>query len=475
LNIQTSYKSQSILLGFVLSLAFLLTAYKSLTLGHFGDGAIYTSMARNMAEGFGTFWRPYFSDELFPVFYEHPSFIIFLKSLLFKVFGDSLYFEGLYSLFIGSLLLFLTHKLWQISNPSKVTSWWVILLLILLPYFTYALDSGLLVVTFSVLFLTSVYLSYQAQHTEKYFGLTVLASLFIYLGFISKGPVIFAVFSLPLISFITLKTKLNIAIKTTLIMVFIFSLLFFLTLYFSPNAKEFWSSFWQSQIITSLSGTRGISNYWQLPEHFISEIMVPIIIISFIVLLQKKTKINKLKFSRHGLFFLLLAIASSLPFFLSARQHNHYIFQSWFLFILALAHFTIPIAKNAYQALDADKKLKSVYLSFSFLIIISTIFVLFFTQDKVNRRQDFYNDFYLQNIKIPPRTKVNFCPFKKLAIDGGKAKITPSLQRIYKASWTRKKNAPFLIIDKNENCTVPENYFLVHKKPTKRYLLYQRK
>jgi hypothetical protein len=394
---------------------------------------------------------------------------------LFKVFGDSLYFEGFYALFIGSLLLFLIHKLWQVSNPSKVTSWWVILLLISLPYFTYALDSGLLVVTFSVFFLTSVYLSYQAQHTEKYFGLTLLASLFIYLGFISKGPVIFAVFSLPLLSFIALKTKLNIAIKTTLMMIFVFSLLLFLTLYFFPNAKEFWLFFWNNQIVSSLSSTRGVTSYWQLPEHFISEIISPIIIISAIALLQKKTQKIKLNFNRHSLFFLLLAIASCLPFFLSERQHSHYIFQSWFLFILALAHLTMPIAKNAYQALDKSKKLKNSYFVLSFIMIIVTIFVMFFTQDKVNRRQDFYSDFYLQNIKILARTQVNLCPFKTLAIEGGKAKITPSLQRIYKASWTRKKNAPFLIVDKNENCAIPENYFLVHKKPTKRYLLYQRK
>ncbi|SFV64730.1 hypothetical protein MNB_SUP05-5-52 [hydrothermal vent metagenome] len=464
--------SQTVLLWFVLSLAFLLTGYKALELGKFGDGEVYNSLARNMADGFGSFWQPYFSESVFNVFYEHPPFIIFLKSLLFTFFGDSIYFEGVYALFIGSILLLLMARLWHLTNISYIGVWWVLLLIVAIPYFTYALDTGLLVVTFSAFFLSSVILSYKSQFKTNYYLFSIYAAIFIYLGFISKGPVALATLALPTIAFITLKTKFITAIKTTLIMIITFILLLSATLYFSEDAQIFWQNFWSSQVLTSLSGTRGITNYWQLPEHFINEIISPIIIIGFISLFQWKLKLSK---SPYFWFFLLLAIASSFPFFLSPRQNNHYIFHSWFLFILALAHLTTPIAKNSQKILKQKPKLKIIYFFLTIFLIITTFYLMIDRKDKLGRRADFFADFYLQNIQIKPRSMVTYCPYDRLTKGSSDVKIFPSLQRVYKASYTKKTNAPYLIIEKNKGCVIPDNYFLVHTNPTRRYLLYKRK
>ncbi len=58
-NIKSKILSpNTVLLWFVLSIYFLLTGYKALRLGHFGDGEVYTSVARNMAEEFGSYFTP---------------------------------------------------------------------------------------------------------------------------------------------------------------------------------------------------------------------------------------------------------------------------------------------------------------------------------------------------------------------------------------------------------------------------------
>ncbi len=75
--------------------------------GMFMDGSIYAVIARNLAEGNGTFWDLYFSDTLMTNFREHPSLAIYLESLSFSIIGDTIYAERIYSLFTGIVSIFL--------------------------------------------------------------------------------------------------------------------------------------------------------------------------------------------------------------------------------------------------------------------------------------------------------------------------------------------------------------------------------
>ena len=66
--------------------------------GMFVDGLIYADLSRNLSEGVGDAWRLQFSETLFPVFSEHPPLAIWLQSVAFTTFWDSIYFEKFYSL-----------------------------------------------------------------------------------------------------------------------------------------------------------------------------------------------------------------------------------------------------------------------------------------------------------------------------------------------------------------------------------------
>ena len=80
--------SNKLLALFVFSLYFLLIGYKLMRLGIHGDGVEYASVARNLADGVGTFWKPYLDDHLHPVFHEHPPFVFWFQSLFFRIFGN---------------------------------------------------------------------------------------------------------------------------------------------------------------------------------------------------------------------------------------------------------------------------------------------------------------------------------------------------------------------------------------------------
>ena len=63
--------------------------------GMFVDGVTYASIARNLAEGRGSFWSPSYTATLYPQFHEHPPLGFWLQSLWFRVFGDHLFVERL--------------------------------------------------------------------------------------------------------------------------------------------------------------------------------------------------------------------------------------------------------------------------------------------------------------------------------------------------------------------------------------------
>ncbi|MEP7308651.1 MAG: glycosyltransferase family 39 protein [Acidobacteriota bacterium] len=69
--------------------------------GMFVDGVTYASIARNLAQGRGSFWSPAYTATLYPQFHEHPPLGFWLQSLWFRVFGDHLFVERLYALMVG--------------------------------------------------------------------------------------------------------------------------------------------------------------------------------------------------------------------------------------------------------------------------------------------------------------------------------------------------------------------------------------
>ena len=72
--------------------------------------------------------------------------------------------------------------------------------------------------------------------------------------------------------------------------------------------------------------------------------MIVPFLIAGVFMLAFKVPFRKIRFNRPALFFLLTALASSLPFLISTRQHGRYILHSYPLFVLCLAFVTDNIA-----------------------------------------------------------------------------------------------------------------------------------
>ena len=345
------------------------------------------------------------------------------------------------------------------------------LLLVPLPLFTYLLQTNRIVNTWTAFAITATYMSYRSTLTiNHHFFYSLLSGGLIYLGFLAKGPVAFFTFAVPVLAWLTLKAKLSKAITGTLLALVTFALLFLVTLYLFKDSVEFWQGFWQNQVMASLTSERAPGHTrWYLPERWLSEMIVPFLIAG-VLMLAARLSFRRVQFNRQALFFLLVALAASLPFMISTRQHARYILHSYPFFVLSLAFATQNIAAQI-ELILTDKRIilrcTGVAAVLFFGVALSSMLYL---KDHDAKRRPFYHDFYLQNIELPPRITISVCPGDMIYHDW----LFADIQRFYRSSLTPEMDQPYLIIAKDTNCKVPEGYRQIHQESTIKYLLYLR-
>jgi len=467
--------SRQVLILFVFTLYFLLLGYKLMRMGIHGDGLEYATVARNMADGVGTFWKPYLEDAIHPVFHEHPPLVFWIQSIFFRLFGDGPYFENFYGFFAGLIILGCMAWFWQQVRRdfglSSIGNWWPILLIVPLPLFTYTMQTNRIVVTYTILAILPTYVAYRSVIGSKRTILFSLASgVLIYLGFIAKGPVAFFTFAVPAIAWLALEAKLSKVVISTLLAMVTFTAVLLATFHFFPESADFWRGFWKAQVVASLKSQRAAGDtHWYLVERWAAEMAVPLFI-AVVFLALNRVSIRKIKFNRQALFFLLIGLASSLPFLISTRQHNRYIFHSYPFYVLSLAFVTDSIAAKIESLLSDKPKFKIAIGVIAVIFFIAAFTSMLYKKGHVRGREPFYYDIYLQKIQLPERTTISACPEAMILGDW----LFADMMRFYKVSLTPAMGREYLIIAKDSGCTVPEGYQKINRQPTIKYILYQK-
>jgi len=467
--------SRNVLTAFVLTLYFLLLGNKLMRLGIHGDGLEYATVARNMADGLGTFWKPYLEDFIHPVFHEHPPLVFWIQSLFFRLFGDGPYLENFYGCLAGLITLACMAWFWQQVRRdvglSPIGNWWPLLLMVPMPLFTYTLQTNRIVVTYIIFAILPTFAAYRSVTAPKHTVLfSLMSGVLIYLGFIAKGPVAFFSFAVPAIAWLTLKSKLSRAALCTIVAMAAFTTVLFAVSYWFPDSKEFWKGFWNAQVMASLKSQRAPGDtHWYLVERWAAEMAVPVFIAAVLMALTR-VPLREIQFNRQAWFFLLIGLASSLPFLTSMRQHNRYIFHSYPFYVLSLAFATGSIAARIEALLSTRSKIKK-----NVGVIAGVFFVAAFTSMLVGKghvrgREPFFYDIYLQKIELPQRTTISVCPQAMILNDW----LFADMMRFYKNSLTPAMGQEYLIIAKDSGCSVSPGYQEINRPPRIKYILYRK-
>jgi 4-amino-4-deoxy-L-arabinose transferase-like glycosyltransferase len=164
--------------------------------GMFVDGVTYASIARNLAEGQGSFWSPFYTSTIYPQFHEHPPLGFWLQSLWFRLLGDHLFVERAYSIVAGLATAVVMAWIWRrlaVNRPDDLSGWeWLpILFWIGVPVVSWSIVGNLLETSVAVFTATAVAAAIAAANVERMTaaaGWGILSGAAIVAATLTKGP-----------------------------------------------------------------------------------------------------------------------------------------------------------------------------------------------------------------------------------------------------------------------------------------------
>ena len=484
-----SNKKGSGLLLFSVILFLFLCLFRIVYMDMFFDGLIYASISRNMAEGVGSFWYPYYTQFFLNPFYEHPPLVFGLQSLAYKLFGDNRLVEFLWGTCCGLIIIFFIYKIYRLAdkyNTDQVTvsegyssSWFAIFLFSTIPTISWTFSNNILENTMTVFTMASVWLLFRAFMSGRHiFRCSFMAGILIFLAFLSKGPTAMFPIAVPVILLLSYKKIREAKVYLTRSYIAMFSAVLLIILciwiFRGPDAAQYLSYYFENQVVKSLSGTREEVRYLYLVFRFLGEIVVPVFVAGFLYFILKITKKYERPSDRDMRFFvamLLIAISSSFPTFFSPKQRVWYLFAGWPFYSLAIAYYFKGTALSINSVLDKSIIKKIVLVSTIILLFVNISLVTFFSGTKFKRLPDFYNDLVAQKIVLPEKQIIfGVCP-KKMTESW---EVVAFAQRYFRASFISEHATQLFLSDiKDPECiTPPRDCELINSNP-QRFALYK--
>jgi len=440
--------------------------------GMFLDGVTYSAISRNMANGYGSFWNPHYTNTLYSNFHEHPPLVFIIQSCFFKVFGDAFYTERIFSLFnaiLTTIGIILCWRLFTDKTELKEYDWLPVLLWLSVPMVSWTYKNNLLENTMGVFTIFAVFFILKSL-IENRIVFLLPGSVLIVLAFLSKGITgIFPIVVPILFAFIYKPNRYRILyavclILSTVIVSYLFVLLF-------PELTNNITSYLHQQLLPALNNQREIttSNRFSIILNLVLELSFPIILVVYFAVRQWQ-KDGKVVFlmDKRSLIFLLIALCASMPLMISLKQRRFYLIPSIPFYILSVSFYIAPFLKEKLDVLSIStlkwiKRVSFTALSIGLILSVSQF-------GKFSRDGDKLTDIYSIARTIPEGTVISTT--KEL---WGDWSLEAYMSRIGNLSLDCDNKHEYLLIENNTvEPGVPGEYEKMNLKLTK-YVLLKRK
>lgn len=377
--------------------------------GMFLDGVTYSAISKNMANGYGSFWNPHYTNILYSNFHEHPPLVFIIQSCFFKVFGDAFYTERIFSLFIAVLTVIGITLCWRLFTDKtelKEYGWLPVLLWLSVPLVSWSYKNNLLENTMGVFTVFAVFFILKSLLENRIIFL-LLGSVLIVLAFLSKGftgifpivvPILFAFIYKPPRHTILYSFYL---ILFTAIVSYLFSIVF-------PELKNNITDYLHQQLLPALNNQREITtnNRFTIILNLVIELSFPIILLVYFAIKQR-LKNGKVVFFKNNksLIFLLIALCASIPLMISLKQRKFYLIPSIPFYILSISFFVAPFLKEKLDTLSISTLKWMKRASFTAVSIVLMLSVFQF--GKFSRDEEKLTDIYAISRTIPEGTVIS--------------------------------------------------------------------
>ncbi len=354
----------------------------------------YASISRNLAEGYGSYFKPLYTLTIYNEFYEHPPLQFILESLFFKIFKDHFWTEKLYSVIVGFLSLISCSIIVRIINKFEnlnLPPFSVPFILISIPLTSWIILNNMLENTLVLFLLLSFIFLLLSIYKNQLFS--IISGFFLFLSFFTKGPVCLFIIIFP---FLYIR---KLSLKNIFIIVFLL-LIGFLIFFFNENIFNYLKIYFENQVLNSVLGHREIvGNRYDPILKTIKEIVIPFLFL-FIISILKHLKIH---FDNLTKKFFILSIFAILPLTISPKQMDWYVYPSFPFFSITIS----LIFRDAFYEIEKIFKINLVKI-LSIAILVVCVLISIKNYGKISKYQEFHTDF--KGFKPLTQKIVGICP-----------------------------------------------------------------
>lgn len=387
--------------------------------GLFMDGLIYSTLSHNLAEGFGTFWFPKFSETIMFEYFEHPPLVFGIQSLFFRLLGDSFFVEKIYSFITALLTALFIILIWKkitYKTEFKYMYWLPVILWITIPKAFWSYNNNMLENTMGLFSLAAIYflfISIDISNITKRIACICLSAMLVLLGFLSKGfPALFPIVFF-FLYFLVFRSKTG--IRRTIIHSIIFVLaltgITILLIGWNDVAIESLGKYIKTQVFESLRGERVVVSRWFIMKVLFTELLAVLIISTLFIIFYYRTSIRKIKnetFSiRYFILFLLIGLSATAPIMISPKQLSFYIVPSLPYFAIGFSILIAHIIGNYINRIDIRSIWFKIFRISGFLLLLISILLSILNYGGYCRDEELIKDVVTIGNHIPEHSTIN--------------------------------------------------------------------
>ncbi len=444
--------------------------------GMFMDAILYTAVSKNLANGIGTFWFPKFSYcgiGGLPTFHEHPPLVFGIQALFFKLLGNSIYTERLYTVLTGLFCILLMVYIWKkVTKPEQqALGWWPLLLWISIPVCFWSYQNNMQENTMVLFILLSFVFYWKVQNSSRFTIVQLFCSaFFVLLAALSKGLPGFFTLALPFLYWLTMRkiTFSKMLVQTALLLFFTLGMLGILL--WIPESSKSLQTYFFKRVLHRLAQDPTVTSHFYIVGRLISELLPSIaitLIVGFVAFRKFKIRPSNEQV-RLALFFISIGCCGALPIMLTMVQKG-------FCFVPALPFFGIGLALLASEGLAVwfqhvqFNGLHKTLTAIAIVLLIGVGGVTYYLHGTIWREKETMHDIHAFEGIIPANTVIG-------AVDTAWSDWTleTGMMRYNSVSLVNNSNQfDYFLAAKPLTKPVPEGFALLPL-PTVKYDLYRR-
>jgi 4-amino-4-deoxy-L-arabinose transferase-like glycosyltransferase len=380
--------------------------------GVFIDGLFYGTLARNLAEGQGSFWAPQFSQTYEAVCFGHPPLAFGLESLLFRLLGDHFWVERLFSFLMALASAWILVKLWQELAPEHKSQAWLVLLgWIIIPRVFWSYSNNMLENPLTLWTLGAIYCVIRSfQPRAKGFFWALGAGGLVGLAVLTKGPVGFFPLVAPALYGICMRENWKKWLPLNAALCLSLGILLGGLLLLEP-VTLFWEAYFNKQIVRSLNGELSTLEDWSrlaILRRLGEELAASLVLAGLVYLGGSRMGFLRIDWKEgKALFVLGVGISASAPLFISSKLHDFYLVPAFPYFVLL---WNLWIRKTWAQRPKQYFAWAPWFRITLLLVLFGVIAVSVSGWGQIHRDKDLLADIHLLGGVIPEHSIVGISP-----------------------------------------------------------------